>query len=159
MISTLIELRGHLIDSLILAKVIDRIQMSGYNYVIADLQVGMRKHDLSVAQIQIWTPDRAELEALLEQLRLHGAYLVANEEAQFALVTEAGCAPAGSYMRHTPAMEVLYKGYWTAVRGSQAVWVVCLHNHNDWELLREDSLKIGDRVLIGQRGLRSSGLA
>ncbi|MFN8608909.1 MAG: hypothetical protein U0931_15355 [Vulcanimicrobiota bacterium] len=154
MTSALLELHGHLIDSLILAKVIDRIQLSGYDYVLADLRVGARKHDLSVAQIQVWAPSSEDLEALIAELTIHGVHLVANEEAEFALVSEAGTAPANAYTRHLPGSEVLYKGRWTEVAGSRAVWVVALRNAGP-ELVRENELKIGDRVLVGQRGLRS----
>jgi hypothetical protein len=153
MTSALLELHGHLIDSLILAKVIDRIQLSGYDYVLADLRVGTRKQDLSVAQIQVWAPSSEDLEALISELKVHGVHLVANEEAEFAAVSEAGRAPEGAYTRNLPGTEVLYKGQWTQVQGSQAVWVVALRNGP--ELVREGDLVVGERVLVGQRGLRS----
>lgn len=154
MTSALLELHGHLIDSLILAKVIDRIQLSGYDYVLADLRVGTRKQDLSVAQIQVWAPSSEDLETLISELKVHGVHLVANEEAEFASVTEAGLAPEGAYTRHLPATEVLYKGQWTQVQGSQAVWVIVLRNAGP-ELVRERELMVGEKVLVGQRGLRS----
>lgn len=154
MTSALLELHGHLIDSLILAKVIDRIQLSGYDYVLADLRVGLRKQDLSVAQIQVWAPSSEDLEGLIAELRIHGVHLVANEEAEFAAVTAAGQAPEGAYTRHMPVSEVLYKGMWTPVQGSRAVWVISLRNAGP-ELVRENELQIGDRVLVGQKGLRS----
>ncbi|MBS2034979.1 hypothetical protein JST97_08320 [bacterium] len=154
MTSALLELHGHLIDSLILAKVIDRIQLSGYDYVLADLRVGVRKQDLSVAQIQVWAPSSEELEALVTELRIHGVHLVANEEAEFAPVDQAGRAPQDAYARYMPVSEVLYKGRWTPVQGSRAVWVIVLRNAGP-ELVREQDLAVGDKVLVGQRGLRS----
>jgi len=153
MTSALLELQGHLIDSLILAKVIDRIQLSGYDYVLADLRVGTRKQDLSVAQIQVWAPSIEDLDALISELKVHGVHLVANEEAEFAPVSEAGRAPEGAYKRHLPCTEVLYKGQWTQVQGAQAVWVIALRKGP--ELVREPELVVGEKVLVGQRGLRS----
>ncbi len=154
MTSALLELHGHLIDSLILAKVIDRIQLSGYNYVLADLRVGARKHDISTAQIQVWAPSSEDLEALIQELKVHGVHLVANEEAEFAAVSESGTAPEGSYVRNLPSTEVLYKGQWTEVSGSQVQWVVALRSAGP-ELVRVTELLEGDRVLVGQRGLRA----
>jgi hypothetical protein len=156
MTSALLELHGHLIDSLILAKVIDRIQMSGYNYVLADLRVGGRRSDISTAQIQVWAPSSEDLEGLIEELKVHGVHLVANEEAEFATVAESGVAPEGAYIRHLPSTEVLYKGQWTQVMGSQAQWVIALRSAGP-ELVRASELLEGERVLTGQRGLRTGG--
>ncbi|MBN9418026.1 MAG: hypothetical protein J0I12_21435 [Candidatus Eremiobacteraeota bacterium] len=157
MTSALLELHGHLIDSLILAKVIDRIQLSGYNYVLADLRVGARKQDISTAQIQVWAPSSEDLEALIQELKVHGVHLVANEEAEFVPVAQAGEVPEGAYTRHLPSTEVLYKGQWTEVMGSKVQWVIVLRPTGP-ELARASELNEGDRVLVGQRGLRTQQL-
>jgi len=153
MTSALLELHGHLIDSLILAKVIDRIQMSGYDYVLADLRVGARKQDISIAQITVWAPTREDLEALIQELKVHGVHLVANEEAEFGTVTAPGQAPPGAYTRHLPTTEVLVKGRWSPVQGTNVVWVIVFRSAGP-ELVPIGQLQVGDRVLLGQRGLR-----
>lgn len=153
MTSALLELHGHLIDSLILAKVIDRIQMSGYDYVLADLRVGARKQDISIAQITVWAPTSEDLEALIQELKVHGVHLVANEEAEFSSVTQLGQAPPGAYTRHLPTTEVLIQGRWAPVQGTNVVWVIALRSGGP-ELLPISQLQVGDRVLMGQRGLR-----
>ena len=38
-VSIVVELTGHIIDSLTLAKVIDKIQMTGFDYQVNDLRV------------------------------------------------------------------------------------------------------------------------
>lgn len=153
MISALLELHGHLIDSLLLAKVIDRIQMSGYDYVLADLRVGTRKQDLSTAQITVWVPSSEDLELLLQELRIHGVHLVANEEATFAPVLEAGRAPAGAYLRHLPASQVLHHGQWISVEGTDSDWAIVLKGAGA-ALVRVENLEAGEKVLVGQQGLR-----
>lgn len=157
MTSALLELHGHLIDSLILAKVIDRIQMSGYNYVLADLRVGARRSDISTAQIQVWAPSSEDLEALIQELKIHGVHLVANEEAEFAAVLEAGVAPEGAYIRHLPSTEVLYKGQWVEVSGARSQWLIALRPAGP-ELVRLSEIAEGERVLVGRRGLRTQQL-
>ena len=153
MTSAHLELHGHLIDSLILAKVIDRIQMSGYDYVLADLRVGARKQDISIAQITVWAPTSQDLEALIQELKVHGVHLVANEEAEFSAVTAPGQAPPGAYTRHLPTTEVLTRGRWTPVLGTNVVWLIALRQDGP-ELVPLRQLQVGDRVLMGQRGLR-----
>lgn len=153
MTSALLELHGHLIDSLILAKVIDRIQMSGYDYVLADLRVGARKQDISIAQITVWAPTGEELDSLVEELRVHGVQRVANQEAEFTSVTEPGRAPSGAYTRHLPTTEVYIQGRWTSVQGTNVVWVIVLGSSGP-ELRPVGQLHVGDQVLKGQSGLR-----
>ena len=48
--SSEIELRGHLIDSLILTKVFDGIMDHGGSFEVLDIQVGKKKKDESYAQ-------------------------------------------------------------------------------------------------------------
>src|SRR3954447_2040155 len=48
-----IELQGHIIDSLILPKVLDEILTHGGGYVIKDIRVGQRQADTSFARIEV----------------------------------------------------------------------------------------------------------
>ena len=154
MTSALLEMHGHLIDSLLLAKVIDRIQGSGYDYVVADLCIGARKQDISTAQITVWAPTAEDLEVLLVELRVHGVHRVVEEEARFVPVTQAGQAPAGAYLRHIPVSQVLHQGHWQSVAGSNTDWATVLA-HNGPRLAPLQELQVGDQVLVGQKGVRS----
>src|SRR3954468_21881082 len=48
-----VELTGHIIDSLILPKVLDEILTGGGSYVIKDVQIGQRQSDPSRARIEV----------------------------------------------------------------------------------------------------------
>ena len=51
--SSEIELRGHIIDSLILTKVFDGIMDHGGSFEVLDIQVGKKKKDESYAKILV----------------------------------------------------------------------------------------------------------
>ena len=51
--SSEIELRGHLIDSLILTKVFDGIMDHGGSFEVLDIQVGKKKKDESYAKLLV----------------------------------------------------------------------------------------------------------
>jgi hypothetical protein len=53
MFSETIELRGHIIDSLILPKVLDQILTHGANFKIAEINIGKKRADQSFARIEV----------------------------------------------------------------------------------------------------------
>lgn len=68
-----IELRGHIIDSLILPKVLDQIVTRGATFNIVEFRIGQKSADQSSARIEITAPNKAELDELVARLREHGA--------------------------------------------------------------------------------------
>ena len=56
MFSEQIQLRGHIIDSLILPKVLDEILTYGGVFTIREIKIGKQRHDASYAAIRrLWT--------------------------------------------------------------------------------------------------------
>jgi hypothetical protein len=69
-----VELEGHIIDSLLLAKVLDEILAGGADYTIVDVVIGRARADHSRALLALTHPGgRAALDALCERLAVHGA--------------------------------------------------------------------------------------
>ncbi|MGH9043107.1 MAG: TIGR00300 family protein, partial [Acidimicrobiia bacterium] len=52
-----VEVSGHIIDSLILAKILDEIIDFGADYRIAEMEVGKGPADISKARIEITAAD------------------------------------------------------------------------------------------------------
>ncbi len=73
MFSETIELRGHIIDSLTLPKVLDQIVTRGATFNIIEFKIGQKRVDPSLARIEISAPSRAELDELIQRLREQGA--------------------------------------------------------------------------------------
>jgi hypothetical protein len=73
MVSETIEVRGHIIDSLILPKILDQILMGGANFKIAEIKVGQKRVDQSFARIEVTAESRDQLDQLVLRLREHGA--------------------------------------------------------------------------------------
>ena len=73
MVSETIALRGHIIDSLILPKVLDQIVTRGATFNIVEFKIGQQRVDQSSARIEISAPDQATLDELINRLREHGA--------------------------------------------------------------------------------------
>src|SRR3954452_21875633 len=73
MVSDIIELRGHIIDSLILPKVLDQIVTRGATFNIVEFKIGQKRVDQSFARIEVTAPSRPELDELIQRLREQGA--------------------------------------------------------------------------------------
>ena len=68
-----VELRGHIIDSLILPKVLDQIVTGGATFNIVEFKIGQKRVDQSFARIEISAPTKSELDQLVQRLREQGA--------------------------------------------------------------------------------------
>ncbi len=69
-----VELEGHIIDSLLLAKVLDAILDGGADYEIVDVVIGRARDDHSRAILALTHPAGAEaLDELCSRLAAHGA--------------------------------------------------------------------------------------
>ncbi|HST30115.1 MAG TPA: hypothetical protein VLK27_04690 [Chthoniobacterales bacterium] len=73
MVSDIIELRGHIIDSFTLPKVLDQIVTRGATFNIVEFKIGQKRNDPSLARIEITAPTKAELDELIQRLREQGA--------------------------------------------------------------------------------------
>jgi hypothetical protein len=74
--SAIITMDGHILDSLLLPKVLDLIVAANAEYEIEQITIGRTRHDHSFARIRIDTADDATLGVLLTQSLQHGALLL-----------------------------------------------------------------------------------
>ena len=58
-----VEIQGHIIDSLLLPKVLDEILTRGGSYILRDIRVGQRQTDTSFARIAVQAPAAEVLRA------------------------------------------------------------------------------------------------
>jgi len=98
MFSETIELRGHIIDSLILPKVLDEILRAGGNFKIREIKIGERRADQSYARIEVSGPTHETLDELVLRLRQHGAEITEKVDVQLAPAPADGVLPADFYV-------------------------------------------------------------
>src|SRR6059036_2839618 len=68
-----VELHGHIIDSLLLPKVLDEILTNGATFTIKDVRIGRSQADASHARIEVRANSAAQLDAVLDAIHEHGA--------------------------------------------------------------------------------------
>ncbi len=98
MASETIELRGHIIDSLILPKVLDQIIARGGTFKIGEIKIGENRTDQSFARIEVTAPSADALDELTLRLRQHGAEVMEKRSIQLAAAPADGVYPQGFYV-------------------------------------------------------------
>jgi hypothetical protein len=73
MFSETIELRGHIIDSLTLTKILDQIVTGGATFDTVEFRIGQKRADQSFARIEITAASQEVLDSLITRLREQGA--------------------------------------------------------------------------------------
>ncbi len=96
--SETIELRGHIIDSLILPKVLDEIIGRGATFKIGEIRIGENRVDQSFARIEVTAPSIESLDELVLRLRQHGAEVREKRSVQLAAAPADGVYPQGFYV-------------------------------------------------------------
>ena len=98
MVSETVELRGHIIDSLILPKVLDAILTSGGDFKIGEIKIGQNRADQSYARVEVSAPTGEALDELLLRLRQHGAEALEKKQVQLAPAPTDGVFPPEFYV-------------------------------------------------------------
>jgi lysine-ketoglutarate reductase/saccharopine dehydrogenase-like protein (TIGR00300 family) len=151
--SETLEVRGHIIDSLILAKILDVIVEAGAEYSLVDLQVGKGHTDPSRALIEVSTPDDASLRSLLAELHPHGAHPVAEPDATLHAADRDGVLPAGFYSTTNLPTSVKVGGRWLETDNPEMDCALVV-SHERARAVPMHRVRAGDLLVIGSGGVR-----
>ena len=110
-----VEVRGHIIDSLILPKILDCILNNGGTFRISRIAIGQARHDPSYALVEVRAEDRDALERILAQIADHGAVPTATQDCRLTPADIAGAFPEGFYSTTNQRTEVRLAGRMAAV--------------------------------------------
>jgi hypothetical protein len=124
MVSEVVQVEGHIIDSLILAKVLDVIVEAGADYRIVDVDVGRSSVGPSRARIEVDTPDDESLTRLLEELQVCVVNRLDAADAPFVLTDLDGALRPASTQRPTcrPPFASSVSGWRSRTPRWTAVW-------------------------------------
>src|SRR3954453_4759642 len=110
-----VEVRGHIVDSLLLPKILDRILQMGGSFEIRECRIGSRRVDPSYARIPVRAADPAALDAILGALVEHGAAAVDPADARVVPADIAGAFPEDFYSTTNQRTQGRLAGRWVDV--------------------------------------------
>ncbi len=154
---SVVQIFGHIIDSLLLPKVLDMIVNLGAEFEILEIQIGHRRSDRSHAKIQVEAPSPELLDRVLAKIKEHGAVAVEaeNEAVEYQESPVDGVFPDHFYATTNLETRVRLENQWIAVEGTEmdcgiridptAAKAQCVPMHR---------VKQGDLVVVGHRGVQ-----
>ncbi len=110
-----VEVRGHIIDSLILPKVLDSITSAGGSFRIKNITIGHDRKDPSYAAIEVRAADDLALKEILEQIADHGETPTAGGDCHLVEADVDGAFPEGFYASTNQRTEVRRDDHWHPV--------------------------------------------
>src|SRR6476646_9890512 len=157
MFSETIELRGHIIDSLILPKVLDQILTRGANFTITDIKIGQKRADQSFARIEVSAPTGEELDELILRLRQHGAEVVEKADAQLARAPADGVFPDDFYVTTNQQTFIRVEGREIEVQPAMMDSAIAVDKKKGVaRAIKFYEVESGDQIVVGQQGIRVS---
>ena len=149
-----IELEGHLIDSQILTKALDKIMDMGGEFEIKSLVVGQKKNDPSYAQVTITADDEQHLDRIMLELHSLGARLSQMEDAKLGIAPKDKVIPRGFYTTTNHPSFVRYGGSWIEVEDIHMDCPIVVTEDGRAKCTLMSHIKEGDRVVIGTSGVK-----
>src|SRR6185312_10985355 len=150
-----VEVRGHIVDSLLLPKILDRILLMGGSFELRECQIGVRRSDPSYARIAIRADSDEALRDILGDLVEHGASPVNAEDAQVVAADIAGAFPEGFYSTTNQPTQVRLGGRWIAVDDQEMdCGIVVDRAAGKARCLPMIHVEVGMPIVVGHEGVR-----
>jgi lysine-ketoglutarate reductase/saccharopine dehydrogenase-like protein (TIGR00300 family) len=153
--STVIELRGHIIDSLTFPKVLDEILDHGAEYETEEITVGRTRRDGSYARIRVTAPSEEVLDRLLGRLRQLGAEAVVESDAKLAPAPADGVFPEGFHATTNLPTRVRHGNRWLDVENQCMDSAIRIHPGQERpHCIKMFDVRAGDPIVVGHAGVK-----
>lgn len=150
-----IEVKGHLIDSMILTRIFDHIMDLKGDFQVLEFSVGKKKQDPSHARLLVRGKDASHLEQVLEAVYREGAQPVSVQEVQLVPAVKDSVMPDDFYSTTNNPTQVFYRGRWIDVKNMMMDKCIVVDTKNmtaECTMIRD--LSKGDMVVVGERGVK-----
>jgi lysine-ketoglutarate reductase/saccharopine dehydrogenase-like protein (TIGR00300 family) len=157
----MVGLEGHILDSLLLAKVLDLIVDAGAEYAIDDFNVGRTATDTSSVRLTVTGDD---LDALFEVLQVHGVNRLHQGDAHVEAAERDGVLPVDFYSSTNLETEVRVDGRWVPVSNPEMDCALVIERAGPGaaagapvasaRTVPMHRVRIGDPVVVGHDGVR-----
>lgn len=150
-----VEMTGHIVDSLLLPKVLDTILSRGGRYHIETLKLGQRQDDPSFARIEIRADTPEQLERILRDIHPHGAVPAEPGDCRTVPADMNGAFPDGFYCSTNFRTQVKLKGEWVDVEDQEMdCGIVVDPEGGAARCIPMTTVKTGDHIVVGRQGTR-----
>jgi lysine-ketoglutarate reductase/saccharopine dehydrogenase-like protein (TIGR00300 family) len=148
-------LQGHIIDSLILAKVLDTILMMGGSFDLSNVHIGTTRQEPSHATITIRATSHTLLTEIVTAIQPHGASVARETDCALEPAAAAGVFPDGFYATTHLPTHVRLRGQWRDVEAIEMDLGIRVDpTKTSAQAIPMTDARPGDLIVTGRDGIR-----
>jgi lysine-ketoglutarate reductase/saccharopine dehydrogenase-like protein (TIGR00300 family) len=150
-----IEVKGHLIDSMILTKIFDKVMDLKGDFHVLEFSIGKKKGDPSYARLLVRGTNQQHLDELLESVYREGAQPISVQQVMLEPAVKDMVMPDSFYSTTNNATQVFYNSSWIDVDNMMMDKCIVLDRQKmraECKMIRD--VKKGDSIVVGERGVR-----
>ncbi len=152
-------LHGHIIDSLILAKVLDTILMMGGTFDLSEVHIGTTREQPSHAKIIVRASSEMMLDQILTAIQPHGAVAERETDCRAEPAPEVGVFPETFYATTHLPTQVRINGQWVDVAAIEMDLGIRLDpTRTSAAAIPMTQAERGDLIVTGRDGIRVAPL-
>ncbi len=150
-----VVLKGHIIDSLILAKVLDTIVMMGGTFDLKEVQIGTTREEPSRAKIVVRATSSGLLAEILQAIQPHGASVERESDCMLEPAPADGLFPETFYATTHLPTQIRLQGRWIEVEPIEMdVGIRVDRGLTSARTVPMGEVKKGDLIVTGREGIR-----
>jgi len=148
-----IEVSGHIIDSLILTKIFDKIMDLKGEFQVQEIDIGKRKKDQSYARLLVKGKNQKHLDKILETIYREGAVSKIQKKIKLKKSPKNYVMPDNFYSTTNNHTQVFYKGKWIQVENMMMDKCIVV-KRNSASCVQVRDVKKGDQIVVGENGIK-----
>lgn len=150
-----VRIEGHIIDSLLLPKILDEILTHGGTYVIKEIKIGQQQTDPSHARIEVHAPRPEVLREILDTIHDHGASPVSPHDCKLVVADIEGAFPEGFYSTTNHRTQVRLRGEWIEVEDQEMDCGILVDpDESAARCVPMTEVDRGNQIVVGKAGIR-----
>lgn len=148
-----VEIHGHLMDSGVLARILDDVIDYGGDYRVDRIDLGRTHDDESHARITMGADTDEQLQRILMRIQIHGANKVHPGEAVLRPADRDGVFPEDFYSTTNLETVVRLGGHWVPVEQPEMDCGLVVEGNRVRTVAMSD-VRAGDQIVCGASGVK-----
>ncbi len=154
-----VVLQGHIIDSLLLPKVLDLILMMGGTFDLEDVQIGKTRAEPSRVRIVIRATSKALLNDILKAIQPHGASVEDEADCRTKPAPADGVLPEDFYATTHLPTQIRINERWLEVDRMEMDLAIRVDDQRSTaHTIPMGEVREGDQIVVGRKGVRVTPL-
>ncbi|HJU77963.1 MAG TPA: TIGR00300 family protein [Nitrososphaeraceae archaeon] len=150
-----IEIKGHLIDSMILTRIFDKIMDLKGDFNVLEFHVGKKKYELSYARLLISARNKKHLDQLLESVFIEGAQPTKIGGVTLKPAPNDMVMPRDFYSTTNNTTQIFFNNEWVEVENMMMDKCIVVDPGNKMaECKKIRDVQRGDMIVTGEKGVR-----